>query len=143
MEIKIFHSLPEAAVAIRTAVFVEEQGFQEEFDSIDHRAIHFVAYENGAPIATCRIFVDDSDATTYLLGRFAVLLPFRGAGVGRAMMREVEQYAAGMGIHCLRLHAQCRVEKFYQKLGFSTYGEVELEENCPHVWMKKSIQQNM
>ena len=139
MEIKMFHSLPEDAVAIRTEVFVEEQGFQEEFDSIDHEAIHFVAYENGEPIATCRIFADAEDAKTYILGRFAVLLPCRGRGVGREMMQTVGQYAIGMGIARLRLHAQCRVEEFYQRLGFSTYGEIELEENCPHVWMEKTL----
>ena len=139
MEIKMFHGLPEEAVVIRTAVFVEEQEFQEEFDSVDHRAIHFVAYEDGAPIATCRIFADAKDAETYILGRFAVLLPCRGRGVGREMMQAVEQYAAKLGIARLRLHAQCRVEKFYQRLSFSTYGEIELEENCPHVWMEKKL----
>ena len=139
MEIKSFHALPEDAVAIRTTVFVEEQGFQEEFDSIDHEAIHFVAYEDGSPIATCRIFADTEDAETYILGRFAVLSPCRGRGVGREMMQAVEQYAAQLGISRLRLHAQCRVEKFYQRLRFSTYGEIELEENCPHVWMEKSL----
>ena len=139
MEIKSFHALPKDAVAIRTVVFVEEQGFQEEFDSIDHRAIHFVAYEDEKPVATCRIFADADDDKTYILGRFAVLLPCRGRGVGRQMMQTVERYATKLGISRLRLHAQCRVEAFYQRLGFSTYGEIELEEDCPHVWMEKNL----
>ena len=139
MEIKKFCSLPEDAVKIRKAVFVEEQGFQEEFDSVDHEATHFVAYRDGTPIATCRIFADDEDATAYILGRFAVLRSCREMGVGREMMNAVEQYAREQGITSLRLHAQCRVEGFYRKLGFVSYSGVELEEDCPHVWMKKEL----
>ena len=139
METKKFDLLPKEAVEIRTAVFVEEQGFQEEFDSIDHKAIHFIGYQDGNPIATCRIFADSEDESTYILGRFAVLKAYRGKGIGRNLMRAVELYAKKMGLTHIRLHAQCRVEPFYQKLGFESYGEIELEEDCPHVWMKKRI----
>ena len=33
-----YEALPPEAAAIRQAVFVEEQGFQEEFDAIDRHA---------------------------------------------------------------------------------------------------------
>ena len=29
--------------------------------------------------------------------------------------------------------------RFYEKLGFQAYGEIEYEEHCPHTWMKKII----
>ena len=35
-----YDALPPEAAAIRQAVFVEEQGFQEEFDAIDRHALH-------------------------------------------------------------------------------------------------------
>ena len=40
MEIRSYHSLPQEAVLVRTKVFVEEQGFQNEFDDIDDSALH-------------------------------------------------------------------------------------------------------
>ena len=39
-----YDALPPEAAAIRQAVFVEEQGFQEEFDAIDRHALHPVSY---------------------------------------------------------------------------------------------------
>ena len=40
MEIRIYDRLHPHAVAIRHTVFVEEQGFIDEFDEADGRAIH-------------------------------------------------------------------------------------------------------
>ena len=139
MKVEVYHSLPKDAVWIRETVFVQEQGFREEFDGIDHRAIHFVLYDGAEPVATCRLFDDAENERSYILGRFAVCRSHRGSGVGRALMEAVEDYARGQGIQQIRLHAQCRVEGFYQRLGFLSYGEIEPEEGCPHIWMKKEI----
>ena len=47
------------AKAIRQSVFVEEQGFEYEFDDIDETALHLVLYdENDNPCATGRLFFD-------------------------------------------------------------------------------------
>ena len=29
---------------------------------------------------------------------------------------------------------------FYEKQGYLPYGEIELEEDCPHIWMRKIIE---
>lgn len=52
--IKIAKGLANNADArlIRQQVFVEEQGFVNEFDDIDHEAYHAVIYTGGYPIAT-------------------------------------------------------------------------------------------
>ena len=55
-EIRVYEELPEAAVQIRTTVFMEEQGFVNEMDEIDSIATHFVMYEGENPVATCRVF---------------------------------------------------------------------------------------
>lgn len=45
--------LPEDAAYIRKRVFVEEQGFSDEFDDTDTIAAHIVLYnEENKPIAT-------------------------------------------------------------------------------------------
>lgn len=47
-EIKLFSTgLPEDAKQIRTAVFVDEQGFHEEFDETDDISIHAVLLLTG------------------------------------------------------------------------------------------------
>lgn len=42
-----YNTLPPEAAAIRQAVFVEEQGFQEEFDAIDRHALHLLLFADG------------------------------------------------------------------------------------------------
>ena len=56
MDIKIYDTLLEEAVRIRKTVFVEEQGFQDEFDKIDSYARHLVLFDGENPIAVCRFF---------------------------------------------------------------------------------------
>ncbi len=139
MKIVSYEGLPDEARQIRQMVFVEEQGFCEEFDQTDDEAVHFIVYmEDSQPVATCRVFWN-TDVNGYVLGRFAVLREYRGKNIGAAMMREVEKYVQKVGGESLALHAQCQVSGFYQKLGFVEYGEVEDEQGCPHVWMKKEI----
>ena len=59
METVIYESIPKQAKEIRQKVFVDEQGFQNEFDDIDEAATHIVMFdEDKIPIATCRIFWD-------------------------------------------------------------------------------------
>ena len=49
---------PDAGL-IRQAVFVEEQGFVNEFDDIDGYATHIVIYDEGIPAATGRVFTKE------------------------------------------------------------------------------------
>lgn len=53
---KTYSSLPADAVFIRQKVFVEEQGFQDEFDETDQKAQHIVLYMDSFPAAVCRFF---------------------------------------------------------------------------------------
>ena len=57
MRMEIFQTIPKQAMEIRKTVFVDEQGFQNEFDDIDFIAVHFVLFDDlDMPIATCRVF---------------------------------------------------------------------------------------
>ena len=76
MMIQFYEKLPEEAHFIRQTVFVEEQGFREEFDTIDNTAVHAVVFADGSPIATGRIFPAEENGA-YYLGRLAVLKDFR------------------------------------------------------------------
>ncbi len=139
MKTEIIKFLPEDAHKIRVKVFIEEQGFENEFDSIDAEAVHIlIKNDDGIPVATCRIFWDNK-MNSHILGRLAVLKEFRGMGIGSEAVKAALDYVKSANGKSLMLHSQCRAAVFYEKLGFASFGEVELDEGCPHIWMKKEI----
>ena len=59
--------------------------------------------------------------------------------MGSEIVACAEKHVKEIGGKELRMHAQCRVEKFYEKVGYTSFGEIEEEEGCPHIWMKKEV----
>ncbi|MDE6276118.1 MAG: GNAT family N-acetyltransferase [Clostridia bacterium] len=136
MEFKIYYSLPKEAREIRVKVFVEEQGFQEEFDSVDDYATHILAFDDGRAIATCRYFYQDG---YYLIGRIAVVKEYRGVGLGGKLLEFAKEQIEKSGGKEIRIHAQKRAEGFYQKQGYTSFGDMDYDEGCEHIWMRQSI----
>ena len=137
---KTYCFLHDDAKFIRKSVFMDEQGFVEEFDDKDAMAKHIVLYNGkNKPIATCRYFSID-EGKVYFVGRIAVLKEFRKNNHGTAVLREVEQQIDAVGGVEIRLAAQLRAKGFYEKLGYSAVGEEFSDENCPHIWMSKKLE---
>ena len=90
MEIKAYDKLPKEAKDIRQEVFIDEQGFKNEFDDIDNTAIHLVCYDKEKPIGTARIFYDE-ELKGYHFGRIAVIKSYRGKGIGRELLNFAEK----------------------------------------------------
>ena len=138
MTAKIYDSLPKEAEAIRRAVFMDEQGFKDEFDDIDGTAWHIVIFDGSVPAATCRVFFDEK-LGSYALGRLAVMKEYRGRQLGSMAVLEAEKLVRSKGGKSITLHAQCRVSDFYGKLGYKPFGCIDYDEGCEHIWMKKEI----
>lgn len=140
MTIKVYEAqLPQGAMAVRKAVFEQEQGFVDEFDQVDLTATHLVMFdETDTPVATCRVFRKDRDSV-YYLGRLAVLKSHRGRGLGAGMMRAAEDCVRQKGGRELRLHAQRTAIGFYRALGYTAHGQPDEEQGCPHQWMRKTL----
>lgn len=154
MKVAIYETLADPAREIRKKVFIDEQGFQDEYDEVDKMAVHFVLFEDGclpdersttgrsateqSAIATCRVFWNE-EMNAYALGRLAVIAERRGKNIGSILVNEVEKYVRLRGGTEIVLHAQCRATEFYGKLGFVEFGEVQDEEGCPHIWMRKML----
>lgn len=136
LRVRSFDALPEEAVAIRTAVFMDEQGFANEFDDVDGRACHLVLFDDGQPVATLRLFPGEASGE-WVVGRLAVVRSHRGLGLGALLLREAE--AARRGGRRVALHAQVRAKGFYERGGYAAYGEEDLDEGRPHVWMRKEL----
>ncbi|MCD8089311.1 MAG: GNAT family N-acetyltransferase [Clostridiales bacterium] len=136
--LKTFHTLPEEAVYIRNTVFVEEQGFKEEFDETDDISAHIIIYEDEEPAGVCRFYYDGKKQA-YILGRLAVIKEFRKRSFGAKLIREAERQVKALKGEKLCLAAQVRAKGFYEKQGYKTEGEEFSEENCPHIMMYKNL----
>ena len=138
-EIKVFNSLQDDSISIRTIVFVNEQGFKEEFDTVDSECTHFIYYFNNKAIATSRLyFSKEHDCLS--IGRFAVLKEYRKHGVGRELMEFMEEYILNKYGHTkVGLSSQKRALPFYERCGYIKKGDMYLDENYPHYWMEKNL----
>ena len=135
---KQYSYLPEEAKTIRLSVFIDEQGFDVEFDDKDDKAVHFVMYDDIVPVATCRIFYDN-ERKAYIIGRVAVVKQYRSKHLGSMIMVEAENYIKSIGGKNIGVSAQCRVSDFYKKLGYTEEGEMYYDEFCPHKKKKKTV----
>ena len=138
MEIKVLDKINDDARYIRNTVFIEEQGFEREYDDIDNFATHIVIYEGDAALGTCRVFFDE-ELGCYHTGRIAVLKEHRGKGLGRILVTEAEKAAKNMGGTEIFIGGQVRVKDFYARLGYIPCGEEYLDEGVPHIGLKKSL----
>jgi predicted GNAT family N-acyltransferase len=128
-----------AAFAVRHEVFVVGQGVPPglERDDLDETADHLVGRLAGRVMGTGRLVAGDDGVG--VLGRLAVLEEARGAGLGVALVRGIEERARERGLHVVELHAQTYVREFYERLGYKAYGEEYLEAGIPHISMSKAI----
>lgn len=123
------------AFYIRKTVFMDEQGFYDEFDEIDSYALHAVVYDKEKPIGCGRIFLENKNAH---LGRIAVLIEYRKMGVGRIIMKALENAAReNFEFSHFELSAQKRAIGFYKSVGYEETGEFYLDEGYPHITMIK------
>lgn len=120
--------LGEIAGHIRHQVFVIEQAVpeQEEWDGRDQECLHVLAWQDQRALGTARLLPDGH------IGRVAVLAEARGLGVGAALMRATIEAARQSGHTEVELAAQTHALAFYERLGFSAWGEEFLDAGIPH-----------
>lgn len=125
------------AAALRKEVFCDEQGYAPslEFDDLDAKAWHLVLLYDGQPAGCGRILQENND--TYLLGRIAIRQSLRDQHLGRALVEEMIRKAEELGAQRLTVSAQCRVQGFYEKLGFRAYGHPYPDGHIPHITMHR------
>lgn len=140
MEIKVFEKLPTYAVEIRMQVFVKEQGFSKdlELDENEKRATHLVGFIDGKTAATARYFFDEK-RDAYLISRIAVVKEHRGKGLGGEIVKTSEEQIKAQGGKSAVIHAQLRAKGFYESIGYTSYGDIDLEEGVEHIMMKKDL----
>ncbi|HEY2421703.1 MAG TPA: GNAT family N-acetyltransferase [Neobacillus sp.] len=128
----------EDAFSIRTTVFIDEQNVppEEELDSLEDKATHFVLYHDGSPIGAGRFrFVDSYGKVE----RICVLKAARKTGAGKRIMNGIEEYALKNDIHHLKLNSQTHAIPFYTGLGYEVISEEFMDAGIPHKTMVKHI----
>lgn len=123
---------------LRRRVFIEEQNIPEaeEWDDLDAGAIHLVARDDGEPVGTARLILS---GPTGRITRVCVLPPWRGRGVGAALIRDGIVRFQAAGLAQAELSAQVAAQSFYERLGFLARGGVYDDAGIPHITMLRAL----
>lgn len=119
---------------IRETVFIKEQGVspEQEWDSDDASATHFLAYEGEYPVGTARLLPNGC------IGRVSVLKDWRGLNIGEALMQAAIGEAERQGLTEQTLTAQTHAAGFYERLGFKVISDEFIEAGIPHIDMLRA-----
>ncbi|MFM0337830.1 GNAT family N-acetyltransferase [Paraburkholderia fungorum] len=129
-------------LAARSAVFIVEQDcLYGDIDGLDFDAWHLFAFGPGEPRAPLagylRVLLPDTEDTDIRIGRVLTTAPFRGFGLGNALLeRALTHIRAQWPGTPIRLHAQAHLQGFYGAFGFAPVSEIHDEDGIPHVWMR-------
>jgi predicted GNAT family N-acyltransferase len=117
--------------SLRQQVFIDEQGVPRdiEWDGKDDQCLHVLASFQGEPVGCGRLMPGGK------VGRMAVVKPYRGHGIGGAILKALIEVAREEGYSRLFLHAQQHAASFYRRAGFEPRGATFEEAGIPHVSM--------
>lgn len=122
--------------AVRDEVFVCEQGVpvELEHDALDPHCAHVLArLLDGTPVGTARLTPERQ------IGRMAVRAPWRGRGVGDALLVALVDEAKRRGWTDVWLNSQASAESFYARHGFRPEGARFMEAGIEHQAMLRTL----
>ncbi len=127
------------ALKLRCDVFVVEQRCAfAEIDGQDPTALHLL-YREGETLAGClRVFAPEGLGGAARIGRIATAGTHRGSGLGHRLMAEALRLCAERWPEAdVVLSAQSHLQPFYGRHGFQPVSETYLEDDIPHVDMRR------
>ncbi len=125
---------------LRSEVFVVEQNcVYQDIDGKDEKAIHLIGTFNNEIVAYVRIFKPGDYFEAASIGRVVVKQAYRNRKWGYDLMQEaIEVTKTVLNETNITISAQLYLKKFYENLGFVQTSEMYLEDDIPHIEMKKS-----
>lgn len=126
---------------LRCEVFVVEQTCP--YQDIDGQDLagdtcHLSAHENGQLLAYLRLLDPGTHDGEVVIGRVITAAAGRGRGLGHQLMQHALAEAArrwpGRPVY---LSAQAHLQGYYGRYGFQAEGEVYLEDDIPHIDMRR------
>ncbi|MET0389116.1 MAG: GNAT family N-acetyltransferase [Polyangiales bacterium] len=99
--------------------------------------IHLVAIDDNQTRG-CVMFHPETERSGRLM-QMAVDSAIQGRGLGRLLVQTLEAELVRRGWLQVQLHARAPMVGFYERLGYTTYGEPYLEIGLPHQSMHKTL----
>ena len=127
-------------LALRADVFVVEQtcAYQDLDGKDEHSFWVWAEDENGTVHATARLLPAGISYKEISIGRVCTSMESRRTGLGKLLMEEcLKQCEHIWGKQTITISAQQYLLKFYNELGFVEEGEMYLEDDIPHLKMKR------
>jgi ElaA protein len=124
---------------LRSEVFVVEQNcVYQDIDGKDEKAIHLIGEDNGKIVAYARLFKPNDYFEQASIGRVVVKESYRDKKLGHLLMREaIRVIETHFEETKITISAQLYLKKFYESHGFVQTSEMYLEDDIPHIEMKK------
>jgi ElaA protein len=124
---------------LRSEVFVVEQNcVYQDIDGKDEKALHVLGEYEGKIVAYARLFKPKDYFENASIGRVLVGGTYRDKKLGHILMREAIEAIRG---HCnetaITISAQLYLKQFYESHGFVQTSEMYLEDDIPHIQMKR------
>lgn len=130
-----------AILQLRTEVFVVEQ--KCPYQEVDGRDLegdtcHLMAWDGDRLVAYLRLLDPISQGGDVVIGRVVIAEQARGQGLGHTLMeqalKQAERHWPETPIY---LSAQAHLQGYYSRYGFVVAGEEYLEDNIPHIGMRR------
>lgn len=126
-------------LSLRSEVFVVEQNcVYQDIDGKDSKAMHVLAYYGDDLAAYCRVFKPGDYFEQSSIGRVVVSPKYRDKKWGHELMKQAIQTIEQV-FHQkqITISAQQYLQKFYESHGFQQTSEMYLEDDIPHIEMKR------
>ena len=124
----------------RSEVFVVEQNcVYQDVDGKEEKALHVLGYYNDDLAAYSRLFNKGYYFEETSIGRVVVSQKYRDKKFGHDLMRvSIEAIKENFNENAITISAQEYLKKFYESHGFVQTSEMYLEDDIPHIQMKRS-----
>lgn len=124
---------------LRSEIFVVEQNcVYLDLDGKDKKALHLFGEFEGKIVTYSRLFKPGISFENASIGRVVVDANYRDKKWGHDLMREaISGIQSHFGESKITIGAQLYLKKFYESHGFVQTSEMYLEDDIPHIEMKR------
>lgn len=131
-----------AILKLRSEVFVVEQKcayLDPDGQDLAGDTCHLMGWADDQLVAYLRLLDPESQGGDVVIGRVLTSAEGRGKGLGHEMLEEaLKQAEKNWPAIPIYLSAQAHLQGYYGKYGFVVAGEEYLEDDIPHIGMRRS-----
>ncbi|MDD1140523.1 GNAT family N-acetyltransferase [Pseudomonas sp. TNT2022 ID233] len=131
-----------AILKLRSEVFVVEQRcayLDPDGQDLDGDTCHLMGWDGDHLVAYLRLLDPESQGGDVVIGRVLTAPAGRGKGLGHEMMEQALKQAEKRWPEVpIYLSAQAHLQGYYGRYGFVVAGEEYLEDDIPHIGMRRS-----